>query len=217
MSLWLRNFQLHHPWLWLLGSVCGFVLLLGLLCLPVWGWIELRFSPVQRHYLPVYLESSVGVVAGSGPDYVEWIRKKGPGRDWEIAGPEDLVPAKQDDPPFHLSPAALARGWTDLGYNTDGIFEQRDVRDTLQASIFDGHSLLYFVLQPFELFLVGYLCWKVFDRWREQQARKRGAKWGVDYRAAPWDEDLALLLKQLAQGTGKAAVQTGRWMAARRR
>ena len=71
MSLSSRNFELHHPWLFIFGSVCGFVLLLGLFCLPVWGWIELRFSPLQRHYLAEYLQSSVGVVAGSGPEYVE--------------------------------------------------------------------------------------------------------------------------------------------------
>ena len=216
MSFESRNFELHHPWLFIFGSVCGFVLLLGLLCLPVWGWIELRFSPLQRHYLAEYLQSSVGVVAGSGPEYVEWIKKKGPAGKWETAEPGDVVPTAQAYPLFKLSPAALAHGWIDLGYNTDGTFEQRDVRDTLQAEIFDGHSLLYFVLQPFEVFLAGYLCWKVFDHWREQQARERGNRWGTVPQFNPWDEDLRAFLKQLAQGTGKAAIQAGRWVEARR-
>ena len=215
MSLSSRNFQLHHPWLWIFGSVCGIVLSVGMLCLPVWGWIELRFSPLQRHYLSDYLQSSLGVVAGSGPEHVLWIEKRGPGRDWEIAEPEDLLPTKEDYPPFQLTPAALAHGWTDLGYNTGGTFEQRDIRDTLQTRIFNGHSLLFFILQPFELFLVGFLCWKAFDHWRGQQARKRGARWGMKPQFAPWDEDLALFLKQLAQGTRKAAVQTWRWVAAK--
>ena len=213
MSLSSRNFQLHHPWLWVFGSVCGIVLSVGMLCLPVWGWIELRFSPLQRHYLSVYLESSVGVLVGSAPEHVQWIEKKGSGREWEIAKPWDLVPTKQDYPPFQLSPMALAGGWTDLGFNTEGIFEQRDTRDLLQARIFNGHSLLFFILQPFELFLVGFLCWKIFDLWRGQQARKRGANWGMEPQFAPWDEDLALFLKQLAQGTRETTVQTWRWVA----
>lgn len=215
MSLSSRNFQLHHPWLWIFGSVCGIVLSVGLLCLPVWGWIELRFSPLQRHYLSDYLHSSLGVVAGSGPEHVSWIEKRGPGRDWEIAEPEDLLPTKEDYPPFQLTPAALAHGWTDLGYNTGGTFEQRDIRDTLQTRIFKGHSLLVFILQPFELFLVWFLCWKAFDHWRGQQARKRGARWGMEPQFAPWDEDLALFLKQLGQGTRQTTVQTWRWVAAK--
>ena len=215
MSLSSRNFQLHHPWLWVFGSVCGIVLSVGMLCLPVWGWIELRFSPLQRHYLSVYLESSVGVLVGSAPEHVQWIEKKGSGREWEIAKPWDLVPTKQDYPPFQLSPMALAGGWTDLGFNTEGIFEQRDTRDLLQAMIFDGHSSLFFILQPFELFLVGFLCWKIFDHWRGQQARKRGARWGMEPQFAPWDEDLALFLKQFGQEVWKLAVQTWRWVAAK--
>ena len=210
-----RTFQLHHPWLTLLSIVMLAALGLGLMALPVWGWIALRFSPVQRHYLPIYLQSSVGVLTGDGPEYVEWIKKKGSGRDWVIVQPDDLVPTGQDYPPFQLSPAALAHGWTDLGFNTDGVFTQRDIRDTLQTEIFDGHSLLFFVLQPFELFLVGFLCWKVFDHWREQQARERGAVWDVNYRPTPWGDDLALFLNQLARETREGAVGTLKWIVAR--
>ena len=216
MSVSSREFQLHHPWLWVLGLVCGMFLLIGLACAPVFGWIELRFSPLQRNYLTAYLQSSVGAMTNGAPQYVEWIEKKGPGRDWEIARPEDLVPSRQVYPPFQLSPAAQAEGWNDLGYNTAGTFEQRDIRDTLQTKVFDGHSLLYFVLQPFEMFLAGFLCWKMFDRWREQQARERGNRWGTAPQFNPWDEDLRAFLKQLAQGTGKAAIQVGRWVEARR-
>ncbi len=210
-----RTFQLHHPWLTLLSVVMLAALGLGLITLTVWGLIALRFSPVQRHYLPIYLQSSVGVLTGDGPEYVEWIKKKGPGRDWVIAQPEDLVPTRQDYPPFQLSPAALAHRWTDLGFNTDGTFTQRDTRDTLQAEIFDGHSLLFFVLQPFELFLVGFLFWKVFDHWRKQQARERGAVWDVNYRPAPWGDDLALFLNQLARETREGAAGSWRWIVAR--
>ena len=216
MSVSSREFQLHHPLLWVLGLVCGMFLLIGLACAPVFGWIELQFSPLQRNYLTAYLQSSVGAITDGAPQYVEWIEKKGPGRDWEIARSEDLVPSRQDYPPFQLSPAAQANGWNDLGYNTAGTFEQRYIRDTLQARIFDGHSLLYFVLQPFEVFLAGFFCWKVFDRWREQQARERGNRWGTVPQFNPWDEDLRAFLKQLAQGTGKAAIQAGRWVEARR-
>ena len=210
-----RTFQLHHPWLTVLSFVVLASLALGLIALPVWGWIVLRFSPVQRHYLPVYLQSSVGVLTGDGPNYVEWIKKRGPGKDWVVAQSEDLVPTDQDYPPFQLSPAALASGWNDLGFNTDGTFTQRDVRDTLQAEIFDGHSLLFFVLQPFELFLVGWLCWMFLDRWRKQQARERGAVWDENYRPAPWGDDLALFLNQLARETREGAVGTRRWIVAR--
>ena len=210
-----RTFQLHHPWLTILFFTTLGALGLGLMSLPVWGWIALRFSPVQRHYLPVYVHSSVGVLTGDDPEYVEWMKKKGPGKDWVIAQPEDLVPTTQNYPPFQLSPAALAHGWTDLGFNTDGTFTQRDIRDTLQAEIFDEHSLLFFVLQPFELFLVGFLCWKMFDRWRKQQARERGAVWDLNYRPTLWEDDLALFLKQFAQETMAGAVQTRKWIAAR--
>ena len=210
-----RTFRLHHPWLTLLSVVMLAALGLGLIALTVWGLIALRFSPVQRHYLPVYVHSSAGVLSGNGPEYVEWIKKKGSGRNWVFAKPEDLVPTGQDYPPFQLSPAALAHGWTDLGFNTDGIFTQRDTRDTLQAEIFDGHSLLFFVLQPFDLFLVGFLFWKIFDHWRKQQARERGAVWDVNYRPAPWGDDLLLFLNQLARETREGAVETRRWIVAR--
>ena len=209
MSVSSREFQLHHPWLWVLGLLCGMFLLIGLACVPVFGWIELRFSPLQRHYLTEYLQSSVGAITDGAPQYVEWIEKKGTGRDWEIARPDDVTTNTQDYPPFQLSPAAQAGGWNDLGYNTAGTFEQRDIRDTLQAKIFDGHSLLSFVLQPFEVFLAGFFCWKVFDRWREQQARERGNRWGTVPQFNPWDEDLRAFLKQLAQGTGKGSGSDG--------
>ncbi len=210
-----RTFQLHHPWLTLLSFAVLAMLGLGLIALPFWGWIALRFSPVQRHYLPAYVRSSIGVLTGDGPEYVEWLKKKGPGRDWVIAQPEDMVPTGQDYPPFQLSQAALAQGWTDLGSTTNGTYTQRDTRDTLQAEIFDGHSVLFFVLQPFELFLVGWLCWKFFDRWREEQARERGALWDENYRPAPWGDDLALFLNQLARETKEGAVGTRRWIVAR--
>ena len=207
-----RNFQLHHPWLTVLFLVTQMVLVIVLALLPVWGWIHLRFSPVQRFYLPVYLESSVGVLAGSAPEYVKWIEKRAPGREWEIAQPEDLIPLKGGVAPFQLSTVAQSQGWSELGYTTSGTFKEQDTRDYLEANVFGGHSLLFLILQPLELVLVGWLCWKFFDNWRKDLARERGSAWDPNYRPTHWDEDLALFTKLLYGEAKAGAVQVRIWL-----
>lgn len=208
-----RPFTLRHPWwsvvfLTLLGVV--FVLLA---LLPVWGWVEVRFSPVQRFYLPVYLQSTVGVLAGSGPEYVEWIEKRAPGKAWEIAQPEDLVPLKDGVAPFELSKLALSQGWSELGYTASGTSQEQETRDYLEMNVFGGHSLLFLVLQPFELVLAGWMCWKFFDNWRNNLARERGLDWDPQYVPHTLNQDLELFRKQMIQEVKAAAVQVRRWLA----
>lgn len=209
-----RTFQLHHPWLTLLFLTVVAALAAGLMSLPVWGWIELRFSPVQRHYLPAYLNATAGVLTGSGPEHVDWIEKRAPGKPWEIALPEDLdpAPAPEGATPFQLSNAARSEGWNGLGYSSGGRDKEEEIRDYLQANFFGGHSLLFLILQPLELVFVGWLFWKYFDQWRKNLARQQGRYWDPHYRPNTLDQDLRLFLKQLAGEIKEITIQVRRWV-----
>ena len=208
-----RPFTLRHPWWSVVFLMLLGVLFIVLALLPVWGWIEVRFSPVQRFYLPVYLQSTVGVLQGSGPEYVEWIEKRAPGKAWEIADPGDLVPVKEGTAPFELSKSALSQGWTELGYTTRGTYQQQETRDYLEANVFGGHSLLFLVLQPFELVLVGWMCWKFFENWRNNLARERGLHWDPKYVPNTLGQDLELFTKQMIRGVKATTIQARSWLA----
>ena len=209
-----RTFQLNHPWLTLLFLTMVAALAAGLMALPVWGWIELRFSPVQRFYLPAYLNATTGALTGAGPAYVGWIEKRGPGKAWEIAQPEDLdpAPASEGATPFQLSNAARSEGWNELGYSSGGRDKEGDIRDYLQSNFFSDHSLLFLILQPLELVFVGWLFWKYFDHWRKDLARERGSYWDPHYRPNTLDQDLRLFLKQLARESKEITIQVRRWV-----
>jgi hypothetical protein len=208
-----RPFTLRHPWWSIVFLTLFGVLFILLALLPVWGWVQVRFSPVQRFYLPVYLQSTVGVLAGSGPEYVEWIEKRAPGKAWEIAQPEDLVPLKEGTAPFELSRSALSQGWTELGYTAGGTFQEQETRDFLETNFFGGHSFLFLFLQPFEMVLVGWMSWKFFDSWRNNLARERGLHWDPQYVPHTLGQDLALFRKQIIQKVKAAAIQARRWLA----
>ena len=211
-----RPFTLRHPWWSVVFLTLFGVLLVLLALLPVWGWVEVRFSPVQRFYLPVYLQSTVGVLTGSGPEYVKWIEKRAPGKAWEIAEPEDLVPVKEGTAPFELSKPALSQGWTELGYTAGGTFQQQETRDYLETNVFGGHSLLFLVLQPFEMLLIGWMCWKFFDSWRNNLARKRGLHWDPQYVPHTLGQDLELFTKQMIQEVKATTIQAQSWLAPKR-
>jgi hypothetical protein len=208
-----RPFTLRHPWWSVVFLTLFGVLFILLALLPVWGWVEVRFSPVQRFYLPVYLQSTVGVLAGSGPEYVRWIEKRAPGKTWEIADPGDLVPVKERTAPFELSKPALSQGWSELGYTTRGTYQQQETRDYLEANVFGGHSLLFLVLQPFELVLVGWMCWKFFDNWRNNLARERGLHWDPQYVPHTLSQDLELFTKQIIQEVNATSIRARSWLA----
>jgi hypothetical protein len=208
-----RPFTLRHPWWSIVFLTLLGMLFILLALLPVWGWVEMRFSPVQRFYLPVYLQSTVGVLQGSGPEYVEWIERRAPGKAWEIADAGDLVPVKEGTAPFELSKAALSQGWTELGYATRGTYQQQETRDYLEANVFGGNSLLFLVLQPFELVLIGWMCWKFFDSWRNNLARKRGLHWDPQYVPHTLGQDLELFTKQIIQEVKATTIQARNWLA----
>ena len=206
------RFEVRHPYLSVLISFSN----VALLALLLWGWIALRFSPVQRHYLPTYMECSIGALSGNDLEYVAWIEKKAPGKVWEIAQPGDLIPVGGDIP-FKLSSAARVAGWNDLGWNTNGRFRQRDVRVYLEEIFFDGQSFWFLFLQPFEGVLIAFLCWKMFDNWRKDMARERGAMWDPNYRPASWQKDLVLFLKTLFREVQTGVVQSWTWASKQRR
>ena len=208
-----RPFTLRHPWWSVVFLTLLGVLFMLLALLPVWGWVEVRFSPVQRFYLPVYLQSTVGVLQGSGPEYVKWIEKRAPGKAWEIADPGDLVPVKEGTAPFELSKPALSQGWTELGYTAGGAFQQQETRDFLETNFFGGHSFLFLFLQPFELVLVGWMCWKLFDSWRNNLARERGLHWDPQYVPHTLSQDLELFTKQMIQEVKATSIQARSWLA----
>ena len=211
-----RPFTLRHPWWSVMFLTLFGVLFILLALLPVWGWVEVRFSPIQRFYLPVYLQSTLGVLQGSGPEYVEWIEKRAPGKVWEIADPGDLVPVKEGTAPFELSKSALSQGWTELGYTAGGTFQQQETRDFLETNFFGGHSFLFLFLQPFELVLVGWMCWEFFDRWRNNLARERGLHWDPQYVPHTFGQDLELFTKQMIQRVKATRIQVRSWLAPKR-
>jgi hypothetical protein len=208
-----QPFTLRHPWWSVVFLTIVGVLFVLLALLPVWGWVEVRFSPIQRFYLPAYLQSTVGVLAGSGPEYVKWIEKRAPGKEWEIADPEDLVPLKDGAAPFELSAPAKSQGWSELGYTTNGTFKEQETRDYLERNVFGGHSLLFLVLQPFELVLIGWMCWKFFSSWRNNLARERGLHWDPHYVPHTLGQDFKLFRKQMIQEVKATAVQVRRRLA----
>ena len=155
------------------------------------------------------MQSTIGVLQGSGPAYVKWIEKRAPGKVWEIADPEDLVPVKAGTAPFELSKSALSQGWTELGYTERGTFQQQETRDYLETNVFGRHSLLFLVLQPFELILVGWMCWKLFDSWRNSLARERGLHWDPLYVPHTLGQDVELFTKQMIQEVKGTAFRSG--------
>ncbi len=203
-----RPFTLRHPWWSVVFLTLSGVLFVLLALLPVWGWVEVRFSPVQRFYLPVYLQSTIEVLQ----EYVEWIRKRAPGKAWEIAQPEDLVPLKGGAPPFELSKLALSQGWTELGYAAGGTFQEQETRDFLETNFFGGHSFWSLFLQPFKLVLIGWMCWEFFDNWRNNLARERGLHWDPLYVPHTLSQDLELFTKQMIQDVKATAIQARSWL-----
>ncbi len=184
-------------------------LIVGMAALPVWGWIELRFSPVQRHYLPVYLNDSS--VHCKATNRSTWLDREagaqqamgdraagrsgaGPGRGRSVrvvpAGPV----ARLDRTRVRLRKACTRR---------------REIRDYLETNFYGGHSLLFLVLQPLELVAVGWMFWKYFERWRNNLARERGLHWDSHYRPNTLNQDLRLFAKQLAQEGRDVRLRSG--------
>ena len=198
-----RRTELIHPVRTMLFYGAQMLVYLGIVTALAWSWGQLRFSPLQRYYLGAYAEASVGVVTGSSSDHVRWIEKRAPDRAWQIADPDDLVPASTGVAPFALSESARSQGWSELGYDSSGTYPEREIRNFLQADVFDGHSFPVLILQPFTFVFAGWLCWKFFDRWRKQEARDRGAPWDPEYRPNTLSQDLRLFFRQ-ASGEVKA-------------
>ena len=198
-----RRTELIHPVRTMLFYGAQVIVYLIVVTALGWGWGQLRFSPIQRYYFGAYAEASFGVAMGFSADHVRWIEKRAPDRAWQIADPEDLVPASVGVAPFALSDSARSQGWSDLGYDSSGTYPEREIRNFLQADVFDGHSLPVLILQPFTFIFAGWLCWKFFDRWRKREARDRGAPWDPEYRPNTLSQDLRLFFRQ-ASGEVKA-------------
>ena len=75
-----RRTELIHPVRTMLFYGAQALVYLGIVTALVWGWGQLRFSPIQRYYFGAYAQASVGVATGSGSDHVKWIEKRAPGR-----------------------------------------------------------------------------------------------------------------------------------------
>ena len=198
-----RRTELIHPVRTMLFYGAQVIVYLAIVMGLGWSWGQIRFSPIQRYYFVAYAEASVGVATGSGSDHVKWIEKRASGRVWQIADPEDLVPASVGAAPFMLSESARSQGWSELGYDNSGTYPDREIRNFLQADVFDGHSFSVLILQPFTFVFAGWLCWKFFDRWRKREARDRGAPWDPEYRPNTLSQDLRLFFRQ-ASGEVKA-------------
>ncbi len=89
-----RRTELIHPVRTMLFYGAQVIVYLAIVMGLGWSWSQLRFSPIQRYYFVAYAEASVGVATGSGSDHVRVDREASAGpRAWQIADPEDLVPA----------------------------------------------------------------------------------------------------------------------------
>jgi hypothetical protein len=108
------------------------------------------------------------------------------------------------------------QGWTELGYTAGGTFQQQETRDFLETNFFGGHSFLFLFLQPFELVLVGWMCWEFFDRWRNNLARERGLHWDPHYVPHTLGQDLELFTKQMIHELKATVIQARSWLAPKR-
>lgn len=113
------------------------------------------WTPIERHYLPSYFESSLPLV---GPSTVEvrWIWKIGRHRKQQLATDDDAVDSAAGIG-MVLSPSAVDAGWKMLVEGPRQQIPADELRPYLATLVFGGQSLWELLLFP-ELSALAALC-----------------------------------------------------------
>lgn len=171
----------------------------------IWVCSSWFWSPIQRHYLPAYIWSSLPVVAPSITE-VRLIWKTRPHRKPELASDDDAV-AFDGGTGMVPSQSAIEAGWTGLTegspLNVSSAILERDLADLA----FDGESLWGFLRLPelsgiavFCLVLFGWLClrWWCQTLIAEIAWRRRQSAWAVP--SPSLFEECATLARRVCSG-----------------
>jgi hypothetical protein len=106
-----------------------------------WFW-----TPIQRHYLPAYIWSSLPVIAPATAE-ARVIWKTGPHRKRELARDDDVVDS-EGGTGMKLSQSAIDEGWKGLAEGPPQQFWTATLRQDLPDLAFDGEGLWSFLLRP---------------------------------------------------------------------
>ena len=184
-----RPILVHLSWLAALATVveAGTIWVCSL-----WFW-----TPIQRHYLPAYIWSSLPVITPATAE-AHLIWKTGPHRKRELATDEDVVDAGGGTA-MKLSPLAIEAGWKGLAEGPPQQFWTATLRQDLPDLAFDGEGLWSFLLLPEMCGLVVF-CYGFYGCIR---LGSRLMDWAADltwkHQRSPWDESSPSLFDGCAE------------------
>jgi len=129
--------------------------------LAIWVFWRSPWTPIERHYLPAYIASSLPLVGPSTVE-VQWVWKVGRHQNRQLATDDDAVDSA-DGTGIALSPSALDAGWKTLVEGPRQQVPADQLRPYLTSLAFEGQSLGGALLFP-ELSALATLCALLFVR-----------------------------------------------------
>jgi hypothetical protein len=127
--------------------------------LAIWAFWHSPWTPVERHYLPAYFESSLPIVGPSTVE-VQWIWKIGRHHKRQLATGDDVVDSA-DGIGMALSQSAVGAGWETLVAGPRQDVPADQLSPYLASLAFEGQSLGGLLLFP-ELSAFAALCASLF-------------------------------------------------------
>ena len=127
------------------------------LIVSVSAWLAWTLPPLQKIYLPVYSASTVGVRLPGNLITIRWVMKTAPGRKPETLLPEDAVSGPSPKLPVSLSAKAIEEGWRGVVQAPPEKVRSSELVPYLQATIYDGESVLWLFARPMIYGLAGIL------------------------------------------------------------
>jgi hypothetical protein len=127
------------------------------LIVSVSAWLAWTLPPLQKIYLPVYSASTVGARLPGNLMTIRWVMKTAPGRKPETLLPEDAVSGPSPKLPVSLSPKAIEEGWREVLQTPPEKVRSSELAPYLQATIYDGESVLWLFARPMIYGLAGIL------------------------------------------------------------
>lgn len=190
--------------------IAGLSLVLVLL---FWAWFALTLSPIQRYYFSTYVASSLHRVGSQEPDRAVWILKGKPKNTFEIAEPQDLVPATQGPIPFALSKLALAHGWAGTDLSVVSSYAAGSQQPVLQEHFFENRGLLNLLAPPLEFLAIFVSVWLGFVHWKREREEQRIA--ASLYFDTSWPLDAWDFTCEMAGAVKFFAASGSQWIRAR--
>ncbi len=152
----------------------------------IWVCSSWFWTPIQRHYLPAYIWSSLPVITPAAAE-TRIIWKTGPHRKREPATDEDVEDSKRETG-MQLSQSALDAGWKGLAEGSPQQFSAATLRRDLPDLAFDGEGLWSFLLLP-ELCALAAFCYAVYGCvWLGNRLLDWAADLAWKHRRSPWEE-----------------------------